>query len=558
MMENLVLASINASEIFRITFSLIVTLLGAWLLYLLLFFGLRSIFRKFERDIALVTLNVSGYPVLTLFILGSLRFSFFSLTDETQILWLDRLLLSGIVVTVTYWFYQIFKEVIVYYLKESAQDSEVMWDDVLLPLLEGVVPIILVLLGGTVLLQVALDIDLTGAWLTLGGATFVIGFAVRDILANFFSGIVLLLDSPFKFGDVLRLENGSLGIITKIGVRVTGIYITQDHAEIFIPNSVIQGQTIVNMSRPIEPVYYNMELSVNSNCDVEKARLMIRDIVQAHPDTVGNLERKLECLDRFFDWHGEFYEDFSAKKENGRERLLVENAVNLKLEEIEDSLEVLATTLQFAEKGGLNTEEIANIQEEFNGILEQFGLAAETQNINPNTLPFLRIKSPLLSVNLEEVQSDESLLGLVRQWYRVWLRDPNIVDQDQEWLPKNWEYKIKLLKRRVQRLYQSIINPTGQETRIDDQVRDLVKWLRQSFKQARSQWHEPKIRIKGINHNEGYCYITIGIHYYVDDMRLEDGERGLRVRGELHQEILRQLKSSCFRNMAESPALAAL
>ena len=50
-----------------------------------------------------------------------------------------------------------------------------------------------------------------------------IGFAIKDILANFFSGIVLLIDTPFQFGDVLRLEDGSLGMLKKIGVR--GIYL---------------------------------------------------------------------------------------------------------------------------------------------------------------------------------------------------------------------------------------------------------------------------------------------------------------------------------------------
>ena len=290
---------------------------------------------------------------------------------------------------------------------------------------------------------------------------------------------------------------------------------------------------------------------------MEKARYMIKEIIQAHPDTLGNLDKKLECLDRFFDWE-EHGESFTEKKENGRERLVAENEVNLKLEEIEQSLEALTATLQFAEKGGLDKDDIETIQDEFNLVLSEIGLTAETQDVSKKSFAFFKIKTPLLSVQLEETQSDESLIGLVRAWYRVWLRDPDIVDRDQYVLPEIWEYKITVLKRRVQRLYQSILNPTDQETRLDDRVKDLVKWLRDRFKQARSEWQDPKVRLKTVTRQEGYTYIKVVLNYYVDDVRLEDGERGLRVGSDLHREILRNLKDHCFSNLSETAELPAV
>ena len=84
-------------------------------------------------------------------------------------------------------------------------------------------------------------VDLTGIWVALGGATFVIGFAAQGILANFFSGVVLLIDTPFQFGDVLRLEDGSIAILRKIGVRVTQLYVPDKHYNIYIPNSNLQS-----------------------------------------------------------------------------------------------------------------------------------------------------------------------------------------------------------------------------------------------------------------------------------------------------------------------------
>ena len=49
--------------------SLLLTVAGSTLLYGLLFYTLQTVFRQYERDIALVTLNVSANPALNAFIL---------------------------------------------------------------------------------------------------------------------------------------------------------------------------------------------------------------------------------------------------------------------------------------------------------------------------------------------------------------------------------------------------------------------------------------------------------------------------------------------------------
>lgn len=126
---------------------------GAVLLYALIFYGLRSLFRSFEKDIALVTLKVSGIPVLVIFILVSLKFSLRNVALLGASKWDERILEAGIVLLVSYWLSQLFVEVIAYYLKEYAQQTEAMWDDVLIPLLEGVIPIVIYLVGGFFLLR---------------------------------------------------------------------------------------------------------------------------------------------------------------------------------------------------------------------------------------------------------------------------------------------------------------------------------------------------------------------------------------------------------------------
>ena len=131
--------SINLEQVLLMLRSLVLRVVGATRLYGLLFYTLQTVFRQDERDIALVTLNVSANPALIAFILTSLKVTFDNLKLEIE--WAYRILLASIIVTATYWLLWLFNQVIIYYLKEYAQETEIMWDNVLIPLLEGVIPV---------------------------------------------------------------------------------------------------------------------------------------------------------------------------------------------------------------------------------------------------------------------------------------------------------------------------------------------------------------------------------------------------------------------------------
>jgi len=201
----------------------------------------------------------------------------------------------------------------------------------------------------------------------------IVGFATKDILASFFSGLGLLVDTLFEFGDVLRLESGNLGVLKNIGLRVTEVYLFESHTIAYIPNSKWQEQNILNLSRFIAPVYFSILVLFLSNCDSEAAQRTMEEMIRANADTLGNIDTKLKCLERYFKWEDD-ENNFHAKKENGRGRLLAENEVNLKLEEIEETLEALVVMLQFAEKGGLSQDDIETVKQEYQDILNLIGL----------------------------------------------------------------------------------------------------------------------------------------------------------------------------------------
>ena len=526
MLERLLPFEINSNAF--VFSSLLIAAIGTIILYIVLFYLLRSLFRQFEKDIALVTLNVSAYPALAIFLLLALKITFSHLDAIEIVETVENLLTAGLIIIFSYWLIQLLNQVVIYYLREYTQQTEVMWDDVLLPLIEAVSPVIIIIMSGGFVLR-SFGVDLTGIWVTLGGATFIIGFAVKDILANFFSGIVLLIDTPFQFGDVLCLEDGSLGMLKKIGVRVTQLYMFHRHCDIYIPNSNLQSQNITNLSRPTSYYYYSTSIEIPVSWDLDHAKIIMEKIILANPDTLGDIDSKLQFID-------DFYQDglagiHSQQQEIGKLRLLAEQEVNFKLEEISAFLESLVLTIKFAEKGGLNAEEITNIQREYLEILLLMGFKV-VGNSEDNSS----------GTDLQETKAEDSLIELVREWYRASLKDPNLLDDDQYILSEQWERKINLLSKRVNKLWQTISNPQREETRIDDYVLELIQWLKERFKQLKSQWQQPQVKMRALTHDEGSVYVEFELNFYVDDIRLEDGKRGSRLGSQIYQEIMRYFK----------------
>ena len=76
-----------------------------------------------------------------------------------------------------------------------------------------------------------------------------VGFAAKDLLANFFGGLMLYLDRPFKVGDWIRSPDREIeGTVEQIGWRLTTIR-TFDKRPLYVPNSVFANIAVENPSR---------------------------------------------------------------------------------------------------------------------------------------------------------------------------------------------------------------------------------------------------------------------------------------------------------------------
>ena len=76
-----------------------------------------------------------------------------------------------------------------------------------------------------------------------------VGFAAKDLLANFFGGMMVYLDKPFRVGDWVRSPDRSIeGTVENIGWRLTCIR-TFDQRPLYIPNAMFTTVVLENPSR---------------------------------------------------------------------------------------------------------------------------------------------------------------------------------------------------------------------------------------------------------------------------------------------------------------------
>lgn len=122
------------------------------------------------------------------------------------------------------------------------------------------------------------------AFLTgLGIIGFTVGFALQNIMQNFVSGVILLIQQPFKVGDNVGIA-GFDGTVLKIGLRTTEMK-TLDGRIVFLPNADVLSQPIINYTRAdLRRVELNVSVSYDANTD--DIRTIILDEIAGVPGFV--------------------------------------------------------------------------------------------------------------------------------------------------------------------------------------------------------------------------------------------------------------------------------
>ena len=112
----------------------------------------------------------------------------------------------------------------------------------------------------------------------LGFGSVAVGFAFRDILQNYFAGILLLWREPFKVGDQIETTNGFIGTVEAVETRATMIR-TYDGRRVVIPNTnLFTDSVMVNTAYAVRRSEYDVGIGYGDN--IERARRVMLDTLQ--------------------------------------------------------------------------------------------------------------------------------------------------------------------------------------------------------------------------------------------------------------------------------------
>jgi small conductance mechanosensitive channel len=117
-------------------------------------------------------------------------------------------------------------------------------------LVKRAVVVLCVVLTTLVVLGI-LGVNSTGLVTVAGAVGLAFSLAIQDILKNFFSGVYLLLERPFRVGDTIRVKEHQ-GVVENIGVRTTELR-TPENVQVLVPNAVVFAEVVTNHShaRPV-------------------------------------------------------------------------------------------------------------------------------------------------------------------------------------------------------------------------------------------------------------------------------------------------------------------
>jgi len=144
----------------------------------------------------------------------------------------------------------------------------------------SLIGLIVVVIGIEIALHI-LGIRLTALFAAGGALAFGAGFAAKDMIQNFLSGVLLRLDQTIRPGDVIEVHGRWLQI-DRLGVRTT-VGTTSKGEEVMVPNTMVAQSIVTSLTRQNRLYRVETRIGVPYSSDLAQVRRTLEE-------TVTNLE----------------------------------------------------------------------------------------------------------------------------------------------------------------------------------------------------------------------------------------------------------------------------
>lgn len=134
-------------------------------------------------------------------------------------------------------------------------------------------------------------VDLTPVIAGLGISGVVLGFALQETIASFFSGFIIAVKRPFEIGDYVSI-GGTEGTVKTMDIMGVSLA-TGDNKLITMSNKNVWGSVIINTSA-LDKRRIDMIVPVAYDTDLEKARDVISSVILSYPEVLKDPEAKIE------------------------------------------------------------------------------------------------------------------------------------------------------------------------------------------------------------------------------------------------------------------------
>ena len=157
--------------------------------------------------------------------------------------------------------------------EKFASKTESKFDDEVVLLIQRFSKIVIVLIGFIFILDVW-GVKIGPLLASLGIAGIAVAFAMQNTLGNIFGSFSLIVDRSVTVDDFIRLEDGTEGVVTDIGLRSTKIK-SRDGDWIILPNGKLADSKIYNYHKPLPITRVTVDFNVKYGSEVEKVKKII-------------------------------------------------------------------------------------------------------------------------------------------------------------------------------------------------------------------------------------------------------------------------------------------